>query len=232
MFFPISIWCSLALFVSPSLADGKNAKRGLAFAAGDTPGDLVNANQTKSVITWIYDWGSLPLDYIAESNLAYVPMQWGGGSINNIGTSIKTQGAKVMLGFNEPDFVNESNMNATMAAALWMQYIQPLKQTGVRLGAPAVTAAPTGIPWLKDFMAACTNCTFDFIPFHWYGSGVGSFLDYLGQMHGTFPQHPLWVTEFAETSSNDTVVADFLNATTTYMDGQDFVERYAWFGYL
>lgn len=103
-----------------------------------------------------------------------------------------------------------------------MQYIQPLAASGVRLGAPAVTNAPSGRPWLAQFLAACTGCTINFIPFHWrvdktdaeifiltglhryrYGDNIGNFYDYLWQMHGQFPQYPLWVTEFATTSTND-----------------------------
>lgn len=69
--------------------------------------------------------------------------------------------------FNEPDFVNEANMDPVAAAGIWMQYIQPLKAKGVRLGGPAVTASSTGQPWLASFLAACANCTIDFLPLHW-----------------------------------------------------------------
>lgn len=84
-----------------------------------------------------------------------------------------------------------------------MQYIQPMKASGVRLGAPAVSNGGGGAPWLADFLAACTGCTIDFVPFHWYGDGVGTFYDYIWSMHGEFPAYPLWVTEFAETSSDE-----------------------------
>lgn len=68
--------------------------------------------------------------------------------------------------FNEPDFTQESNIDPEDAAQLWIQYIQPLRALGIRLGGPAVTA--TGLPWLQAFFAACTNCTVDFLPLHWY----------------------------------------------------------------
>ena len=58
-------------------------------------------------------------------------------------------------------------MNASDAASIWQQSIQPLKAFGVRLGGPAVAAPGTGIPWLIDFFAACSNCTIDFLPIHW-----------------------------------------------------------------
>ena len=58
-------------------------------------------------------------------------------------------------------------MEPAEAAHLWMQYIQPLKTQGVRLGGPAVTASDTGLPWLNAFFRVCTNCTVDFLPLHW-----------------------------------------------------------------
>jgi hypothetical protein len=105
--------------------------------------------------------------------------------------------------FNEPDLESQSNINATEAAALWKEYIEPLHASGIRLGAPAVTSAPSGRQWLSDFLNACTGCTIDFVPIHWYGSGVGGFYDYIWAMHGEFSAYPIWVTEFAETSTDD-----------------------------
>jgi hypothetical protein len=82
---------------SPTSAPTKNPKRGLAFAAGDTPGDLNNANQTRSVITWIYDWDRSPAPYLVESHIEYVPMQWGAQNIETFGDVVKSQGAKAIL---------------------------------------------------------------------------------------------------------------------------------------
>jgi len=53
------------------------------------------------------------------------------------------------------------------AASLWMQFLEPLKSQGIRLGGPAVTAAGSGRPWLTSFLSACSNCTIDFLPVHW-----------------------------------------------------------------
>jgi len=210
----------------------KNPKRGLAFAAGTTPADIINANQTRSVISWVYDWADTPPDYLASSNIPYVPMQWGSVNIEKFPALVAAQGAKVMLGFNEPDFASESNISPTQAAQLWIQYIQPLRAQGIRLGAPAVTADTTGAPWLINFMEACTNCTFDFIPLHWYGSGTPGFYSYIWSVHTAYPTYPIWITEYAEVSANNTVVEQFLNDTIIYLDSLDWIERYAWFGFF
>ncbi|KAJ2930622.1 hypothetical protein H1R20_g6470, partial [Candolleomyces eurysporus] len=212
-----------------AVAGRKNPKRGLAFAA-ELPGDILNVNQTASVISWQYDWANLPPAYLATSNIKYIPMQWGSGSIDRFVDAVRAQGADTILAFNEPDFVNEANMDPTEAARLWMAYIEPLKQYGVRLGGPAVTAAGTGRPWLQQFFAACGECSIDFLPIHWYGVGTSGFYDYLWTIHNEYPRLPVWVTEYADTSDNETEVLSFMNETMRYMDDLEWIERYAWFG--
>jgi len=59
---------------------------------------------------------------------------------------------------------SQSNISPAAAASFWIQYFQPLKTQGVRLGAPAVSSAPAGSVWLHSFFAACSSCQIDFIP--------------------------------------------------------------------
>ncbi|KAF8827509.1 hypothetical protein HHX47_DHR4000179 [Lentinula edodes] len=169
---------------------GKNTKRGLSYPSTDNIPDILNVNQTKSVISWQYDWGLTPPTNLAQSGIEYVPMQWGSGGIENLSAAVKAQGTNVLLTFNEPDFNQQSNIDPKTAAQLWMQYIEPLRTDipGIKIGAPA--------------------------------------------MYGEFGNKTIWVTEYADTSLNDTEVMDFINQTTVFMDGLDFVERYAWFGYF
>ncbi|KAG6851406.1 hypothetical protein H0H93_005804 [Arthromyces matolae] len=85
---------SFALLTS---ARNLTSKRGMAFSAPDTPGDIVNANQTKSQISWQYDWGSSPPEYLAIDSIEYIPMQWGSVNIEGFADAVKTQGAKTIL---------------------------------------------------------------------------------------------------------------------------------------
>jgi len=160
-------------------------------------------------------------------------MQWGEANIDTFAATVLAQNAKRVLTFNEPDLPNQSNLDAAYAAKLWLQYIQPLSMAGVLLGAPAVSSAATGRPWLSSFLAACTGCTIDFVPLHWYGTGVGNFYDYIWSMHGEFP-YPIWVTEYADNSASDSDVASFLDQSMQYLDSDtmDWVERYAWFAFF
>lgn len=97
----LSFWLFVSVVASSVVAKGvvKNPKRGLAFAAGDTPGDLINANQSDSVITWQYNWASLPPIYLASSvsSLKYIPMQWGSAGVQSFADDVATQGADTIL---------------------------------------------------------------------------------------------------------------------------------------
>jgi len=124
----------------------------------------------------------------------------------------------------------QSNILAEDAAKLWQQNIQPLKSNGVRLGSPAISSGPSGLPWLAAFMKACNGCTIDFIVVHWYGDGADNFSKYLASVHAQYTQ-PIWVTEFASTSADATEVATFMTAALKYLDDQSWIERYSWFAF-
>ena len=94
----VSVWCCLAVSLSlpVSLANSsKNPKRGLGFAA--TPDDIINANQSASVISWQYNWASMPPDYLATSNIKYIPMQWGSSGIQAFSDDVRAQEADTIL---------------------------------------------------------------------------------------------------------------------------------------
>lgn len=95
--FPHLGFCAVfALLCSTSLA-AKNPKRGLAFAEGDNPNDIKQANQSSSVISWQYNWATSPPDYLAKSGITFHPMQWGPSGIQNFAATAKAQGAKLIL---------------------------------------------------------------------------------------------------------------------------------------
>ncbi|PPQ69439.1 hypothetical protein CVT25_004831 [Psilocybe cyanescens] len=217
----------LAFWVSLSVAHTKNPKRGLGYA-GSVPGDVINANQSNSVLSWEYNWSNLPPDYLATSNIPYVPMQWGSVGADSFADDVKAQGAKTILSFNEPDFDQESNMLPEDAAKLWMQFLEPLKSTGVRLGGPAVTNSPTG---RMDPDSTLSTATF-----------LTSIINFLNIRFGSLnlPRHrQMTQASYAQFSRlfyflimHYTVVFNFMNTTITAMDTLPWIERYSWFGYF
>jgi len=93
---------------------------------------------------------------------------------------------------------------------------------------------------------------FDAQAVHWYDTSFDNFKSYINDYHNLF-NLPIWVTEFAYqvcifffvTSSpfssgqqsftggaqgSLSQIQDFMGQATSYMDSQDWVEYYCWFG--
>jgi hypothetical protein len=161
--------------VSP-LAEAQivSSKRGLCFVA---PNNVASDNGfwSSGDLTWYYNYLSTPTAAMSGTNLQFVPMLWGatiGNTDMSFYNSVKQQiqsGAKIpyVLGFNEPDgCVNGGScVDAQTAAETWIRQMEPLKKEfNISLGAPAVTSAPTGFNWLRNFFTQCAGrCNPDFV---------------------------------------------------------------------
>jgi hypothetical protein len=55
-----------------------------------------------------------------------------------------------------------------------------------------------GIAFYQSFMAACDDCTVDFIPMHWYDSASNfeGLKKHVGDMNDVSGGRKLWITEF------------------------------------
>lgn len=217
-------------------------KRGLSY---NDPSLL--APFTSPEITWTYNWASDPYWGNQPPNtysapLKFIPMLWNLDPAltsiwsSNVATARKSYGADAVLAFNEPDgccsSCGNSCISPSVAASAYKQYIQPLRKT-LELGAPAVTngvGPGIGMDWMSQFVSACTGCTIDFMPIHWYGdvTNPDSFKAYLKQFHKRFGK-PIWVTEFGTTSGSDAQVLAFLKIVVPWMDAKPWVLRYAYF---
>ncbi|KAI5845061.1 glycosyl hydrolase catalytic core-domain-containing protein [Morchella snyderi] len=220
----------LMLLPSISHAQTTSDKRGLTYLTPEHPNDDEALLSSDSSLTWYYSYKSLP--DAAVTGLEFVPMLWGDHD-NTFVADVTSQlpNVKYVLGFNEPDMsldVGGTEISPERAAFLWKRDIQPLKGQ-VKLGAPAVSSAEWGMPWLKSFFDACDGCSFDFIPIHWYGNFEG-LASHLGHYHVTFPDQKLWITELGYAHVDLQATEDFFNSTVNYLDNLDYVERYSWFG--
>ncbi|KAG5641851.1 hypothetical protein DXG03_004110 [Asterophora parasitica] len=172
-------------------------------------------------------------------------MLWGLKSVEQFSANWRSNRArgdvKAVLGMNEPQQKGQADMTPEDGAIVWKTYLEPLRAQGIRLGSPAPSSAPSGKTWLVDFFAACAeSCTVDFIALHWYGTNAAQFISYVQDMHATFAERPVWVTEWACHNFNPASpnprqctaeeVTAFLNETQQWMDETEWVERYAWFG--
>ncbi|KAF5331943.1 hypothetical protein D9611_008976 [Ephemerocybe angulata] len=239
---------------SGSSTNGSTSRKaGLAWPNADSV-DMKQFTATGKV-TWYYTWSVWPvatgggLQKTTNVDLEWVPMLWGnrtaGEFSSKIGDALKTAvgdgtgQVKAVLGMNEPEQPGQSNMTPEQGVEMWLQYMEPLRAMGLRLGSPAVSSGPNGKLWMQDFFKACNGrCSVDFIAMHWYGVNPDAFIAHLYDYYHTFnTTYPLWITEWAChnfvdssspcTSSN---ITDFLAKTQGFMDDTPWVERYSYFG--
>ncbi|MES2474968.1 MAG: LamG-like jellyroll fold domain-containing protein [Verrucomicrobiota bacterium] len=183
---------------------------------------------------WHYDWGAEANS--AELDSEYVPIRhgryWPGFDVINA-----KQNVTHLLGFNEPDHVDQANMSVDDAVAMWPE----LMRSGLRLGSPAVTDG--GLNWLYAFIDRCDQLGYrvDFVAVHFYRANYSYW-----QLHEMLREisertrRPIWITEFnngAQWTDNQGVPTLEQNATRIgefidMMGWAGFVERYAIFNWV
>ncbi|MEG3633193.1 glycosyl hydrolase [Micromonospora palythoicola] len=191
---------------------------------------------------WFYTWGTGYPGVTAPRGASFVPMIWGAASVTTEELARAKAAGPYLLGFNEPDMAEQSNMSVERALELWPR----LMATGSTLGSPAVAwggADPGG--WLDRFMAGAKERGYrvDFITLHWYGgdfttaNAVDQLRRYVEAVHRRYGK-PIWLTEFAlirfdgggQQFPSQAQQAAFLSAATKMLAGLSYVQRYAWFG--
>jgi len=206
-----------------------NGKRGLCVGDPFTYPDNFQAFKSNKAVSWYYNWSPNPKTSSNDPNLEFVPMQWNGNGIENLEATLLKNCPAHVLAFNEPDLAAQANMTPQQACDLWNQYILPLKtKYGIKIGLPVVTNG--GRDWLANFHKVCPNNQADFLPLHWYGSTLGDLYNYIWTIHSIYPQYPIWITEFASTTNDQTEMVNFAKAAVAYLETLDWIQRYAWFG--
>ncbi|KAL1406301.1 hypothetical protein Q8F55_007997 [Vanrija albida] len=220
------------------------SKRGLSWAnAHWVPIAPFDAPSTP--LTAQYNWAPAPS---ANTSYPFVPMLWGCDAAhvaawdsvvaaNFSGTRLTPDRAP--LAFNEPELGVQANCSPKDAAAVWVKHFEPLKAWGYRLGTPAVTMGPEGKAWLLQWFAECAGaCNPDFLAVHWYDMSFASLVSVLQGYYAAFDL-PIWLTEYALTYfgpgsppplASVREVDEFMRASMAWLDAQDWVERYFWFG--
>ena len=214
------------------------SKRGLCWPVDNHNKDPVFPfTKPGSKISWLYNWSPNPTP--DAGSLQFAPMQWNNVGIDDLANKAKEANAQAVLAFNEPELPDQSNMTAELAANEWLRCIEPLRKQGIRCGSPGISNAGHAVGWLVDFLARIRagGGDIDFYCFHWYGETLGQFYDYIwSTYHQLGPNKPVWITEFAATNWNPEAplprehVESFAKESCKYLDGLEWVERYAWFG--
>ncbi|TLD09796.1 hypothetical protein PspLS_11591 [Pyricularia sp. CBS 133598] len=162
-----------------------------------------------------------------------------------------------LLSFNEPDGETDTGGSAISpreAAESYIRHIAPLRtetrdrKRTWKISHPSVTGSPRGLDWLRDFNESCwdidkdNGCPTDFVAVHWYGDqyGLRNWLGDVRDLYGNGKDMAgkgvdgkdlkYWITEMAMPNADDKTTFAMMNESLEYLDEQDWVEAYAWFG--
>jgi hypothetical protein len=234
---------SLTIFLTPGFAQVKSKKRGIAFGY-HSESDMAVISKG---VSWWYNWYYQPEDAVSSVfrnyEMEFVPMAWG-KSINDAGLRAfyaSHPEAKYLLGFNEPNFISQSNIKPSEAAALWPNLEKIAKDYGLKIVGPAVNYSgdpvqengvtySNPVAYLDAFFAACPNCQVDYIAVHNYMCYSGALTDYINQFKKY--NKPIWLTEFAcwdQPNITLDMQKGLIMGAIDYLENEPAVFRYSWF---
>lgn len=143
---------------------------------------------------WYYTWGLDPSNTVEGAE--FVPMFWGASSVtkdncDKINKLYEEGRVFYVLGFNEPDLKEESNMSVSDALEKWEFLCQNL-DSRIKLVSPA-PSYPTRA-WLDEFMAgvAQRGLRCDYVAVHMYaGIGTQNYQSVIRDVYNKFGQENL-----------------------------------------
>lgn len=213
-------------------------KRGIA--SNMAPSAALAPTASNPGVVWWYNWATQGTS--GSPAIEFDPMIWGTGSL----AGPIPGGSRYVMGFNEPNFANQSNLTPQQAAADWPQIEALAQGTGAAIVSPGVNfCSPCTDPsdtdpytYLTQFFAACNGCQVDAIAVHWYNCDLPSLQAYIdgntstgGSLAG-FVQFgkPIWLTEFSCGGSSSVAEQQtYMQAAIPYLENNPHVARYSWF---
>jgi hypothetical protein len=196
-------------------------------------------NLTQS--TWEYSWGASDPYY---TDCEFVPMKWGlRGSYDIINSRTDISH---LLGFNEPNRPDQSNMSVEEALDEWPK----LMRSGLRLGSPSVSDNSRLEDWLYKFIDECKkrNYRVDYVTVHGYWGPdqmrePENWLKTLREIH-LRTGLPIWLTEWniganwtkepwpSEEKAQYAKQLANLKGILEILDNAPFVERYSIYNWV
>ena len=194
----------------------------------------------KLTATWFYNWTLSPGSCTAAE---FVPMIAGksektAAAVTTSLNQVVQKGYKTVLGFNEPNKSDQSNLTVDMAVSMWPALTA---NAGIRVGSPATSADSAGQTWFTSFMGQVQSqgLRVDFIALHWYGWNAGScdakasqLESYVKWAEGLPGGRPIWITEWGclnQSNPDMATVQAFYTGAVAMFAKHPRIERYAWY---
>ena len=196
---------------------------------------------TRMNVSWYYNWWIDPGTCTAPG---YVPMISGNkdmtaGDVTWHLDRVREAGFKTVLGFNEPNKADQSNMPMAKVLDLWPALTA---DPSIRVSSPSTSG--DGQAWFTDFLrqADARGLRVDFINLHWYGWNAGScdanastFESYIRWAESLPGNRPIWITEWGclnQSAPNRTTVQRFYSAATAMFARHPRIERQAFYPWI
>lgn len=215
------------VFVVPPPLPGK---KGAAMILRES--DLENLPRLSELnASWNHNWGPFRVDSQPDA-IEFIPTLWGGQSLDTAKAKLTSEVAphvasgsvRRLLGFHEPDNINQSNMPVSRALELW----PALESLEIPLISPTCSD-PFG-EWLEDFMSSADlQCLrVDWIAIRWSGPPhVERLQADLNTLFAKF-NRPLLLTHLSSNSDNPIEVLRFMKKALPWLELTDFIQGYAW----
>ncbi|PVI02275.1 glycoside hydrolase family 128 protein [Periconia macrospinosa] len=131
--------------------------------------------------------------------------------------------------FNEPE---RNGIDPQKAADYWHNQVIPnlRNQRQKQLVSPSCASDPNGQNWIAEWMNLVQDCAPEFLGIHWYGTSADEAKRYIEDMHNKFPNQKIIVSEIACISRDGNECYQFTRDMCNWLDGQDYVFEYAFFG--
>jgi len=230
------------VFFTHSEAKAVSSKKGLCIPPGERfhCGDL----EVFTRASWWYNWHTRP-NHIVDgyctcdtapdcgpepSKPEFVPMIWGyhedqpwhDDESDPVAAKYHT-----ILGFNEPNHSDQSDIDPETAAAAWIE-IQEMYPDKI-LVSPAPAGGNTN--WFDKFFEFCEvlGCRIDYLATHDYDGHANHVMNKLENLYQRYGKK-IWLTEFAKCCTRDKgEVETFVKAIIPKLEAADYVYRYSWF---
>ena len=130
--------------------------------------------------------------------------------------------------FNEPE---RQGISAEHAADVWLKQMVPLRQKhGKKLVSPSCANDKAGQEWIADFMNRVSREAPDYLGLHYYGTDGNAAIKFIQDMHAKHPHQPIIVSEIASIARDYPSVKGFTVQLANWMDSQEYVFEYGFFG--
>ena len=197
--------------------------------------------------SWYYTWWPHERGVVAPESMEFVPMIYTREYVKDDYFEMAKQSSSgVLLGFNEPDRMQQAGMSVEEAWEHWPKF----EATGLRLGSPSMAGNGEEIypfSWLKRFLAGNENYKprVDFICIHRYPhtrdpeEALNNLKYHLDRVYEEFGL-PIWLTEYSMIHFHvgpdgialfptEEAQAQFARESSELLESLPYVERYAWF---